>query len=518
MSLTFEELSTIEIVGSGRARVRCGARGATGANDGRVRARARARGEALARSRAVAVCGARGGSGAHVGRVAARCGARGFAGILPPTPNTGRARAGCSARGDGHSEVFGEGAAHVRAAARGATVANDGRVKVRCRAQGGTAPIFDEAMILLQSPGVLLVASGFVRERVEERIALRGAGLTQILNAINERLVLSTQPRTAIDVLARLRDSIDLVDRVALIWRMLVSEQIAFETAAVPAVETIAAVTDALRLAAGAGSATELHALVAEALALHDVLSLNWRENITESVAFAGALREALIARERLLDRIALASLGTAGVRMVAIVEESFALSDSPIAAVDLLATIHETLELSVTIRLGENVWLAWVVNTDSRAAWTYENYPFNSFAEFNGRYYGIADDGVHLLSGDDDAGADINARVRLGLNNLGTGKMKRMPSAYIALRTTGEMLLKVITTSPAGEKVENWYRLEHRSAAATRETRVKIGRGIKSVEYDFELVNIDGADFDLADFALYPMVLDRRIGGDADG
>jgi hypothetical protein len=40
----------------------------------------------------------------------------------------------------------------------------------------------------------------------------------------------------------------------------------------------------------------------------------------------------------------------------------------------------------------------------------------------------------------------------------------------------------------------------------------VKIGKGLRSRYWQFELVNIDGADFDLDTIEFHPVLLTRRV------
>jgi hypothetical protein len=41
---------------------------------------------------------------------------------------------------------------------------------------------------------------------------------------------------------------------------------------------------------------------------------------------------------------------------------------------------------------------------------------------------------------------------------------------------------------------------------------RVDIGRGARGVYWEFELLNQNGDDFDIADITLLPVIRDRRI------
>jgi hypothetical protein len=177
-----------------------------------------------------------------------------------------------------------------------------------------------------------------------------------------------------------------------------------------------------------------------------------------------------------------------------------------------LTVALSEGINVALTLETEGDVYDAWVLNTQTAAAYQYSNFNFNSFAEFEGKYYGCAETGIYLLEGDDDAGTAISSSLRTGMTNLGTGLQKRITSAYLGYRSDGQMVLKVVSVNEAGQKIEWWYEQVDQDAPAMRSGRIKVGRGLKSVYWAFEISNKDGADFELDVVELYPMVLERRL------
>jgi len=119
---------------------------------------------------------------------------------------------------------------------------------------------------------------------------------------------------------------------------------------------------------------------------------------------------------------------------------------------------------------------------------------------------------GIFELGGDTDDGDPIQAFIRTGLSDFGTGKLKRFPDLYLGYVGSGDVVLKVIHTSETGEKTEDWYRMAAKNAGAVREGRIQIGRGIKTRYAQFELCNTAGAAIEFADVRLRPLILDRRV------
>ncbi len=169
----------------------------------------------------------------------------------------------------------------------------------------------------------------------------------------------------------------------------------------------------------------------------------------------------------------------------------------------------------AVTLLLDSGVHVAWTYNMQSAGVTRYDNYPFNSFARIGDEYYGLTSTGLYRLGGDTDAGAAIKAKIRLGMTDMGTRKMKRLPEVFMGYTGDGQILLRVIYVDDrTGEKVGADYLMKPRPAGSKRESRFEPGKGLVAVDYDFELENIDGADFALTNVEFSPMVVDRRTRG----
>lgn len=147
-----------------------------------------------------------------------------------------------------------------------------------------------------------------------------------------------------------------------------------------------------------------------------------------------------------------------------------------------------------------------WVVNLDTNAASQYDGYAFNSFFTRDGRHYGVAEDGIYLLEGDDDAGAPIQALAELGLSNFGTSRAKLVPSLYLGVASTGAMVVKAVADGQA------YYYTARSSSTDLKNHRVDTGRGLKGVNWSFTVLNQNGGDFDLASIEFVPLETKRRI------
>lgn len=147
-----------------------------------------------------------------------------------------------------------------------------------------------------------------------------------------------------------------------------------------------------------------------------------------------------------------------------------------------------------------------WVVNMDTRASAQYDDYAFNSFFRRGDDYYGVANDGVYKLRGNTDAGAPIDAFAAFVRTTLGIQSVKHIPTMYIGAASDGALVMRVDV-----DGVARYYKARTSSENLTNH-RVDIGRGARGVYWEFELMNRDGGDFDVADITLLPVVRDRRI------
>ena len=148
-------------------------------------------------------------------------------------------------------------------------------------------------------------------------------------------------------------------------------------------------------------------------------------------------------------------------------------------------------------------------MNIGRQALTTYENYAFNSFAKYNGKFLGASDAGVFILTGADDDGTAINAVFRTGMTDFDTSYQKRASRLYLGYRADGDVTTRVITD----ETDVHGYLLHATSNAGLHGAHVPVGKGIKARYWQFELQNVAGSDFELDSLEVKPIVLRRRIG-----
>ncbi len=162
--------------------------------------------------------------------------------------------------------------------------------------------------------------------------------------------------------------------------------------------------------------------------------------------------------------------------------------------------------------RLETNItaaFKAWVANTKTGALTEYTNFPFNSFARFNGEYLAAGSSGIFALTGTDDNGTDISSRVRLAATDLDIAELKRIEEALLSYRSDGQLILRVVIED--GLTYE--YRLEPTGRTGMYQARVKPGKGLKLNYIILEIANFEGCAFDLDQVRIKPVALSTQVG-----
>lgn len=161
-----------------------------------------------------------------------------------------------------------------------------------------------------------------------------------------------------------------------------------------------------------------------------------------------------------------------------------------------------------LTAEVAAPVFTSIVLNTRTNAVTNYSEVTFNSLCSFNGVILAATDAGIVALTGQDDAGEAISARLKVGATNFGSSAQKRVLAGYVGYRASGELQITMITD----DHHEFIYRLEPRQTAdVLHPSRVKFGRGVKGVYSQWQLENVDGADFELNSLILDVDTLTRR-------
>lgn len=374
------------------------------------------------------------------------------------------------------------------------------------------------AFIVAQPPEATILA-GVAYERVTEQVAAEHEIEGVPLIGLRERAEFLWGGITALEGIASLTESVAFDDAMAVILRELVNAGFEFGGDVTDNYTAIGRVIDALRMTGVATTQLEARNAIIVSLAVQALADMFAKEQLTDGIAFDAAATQVLVAMQRLVETIEAEATQTDTMTLAVMLADSVALTAEPGSVLEAHEALRAGVAFSLRLALDSGQYVAYVMNTASKGLTSYENYPFNSFLQFGDAEYGMTPDGIRRLGGPDDDGDAINARFRLAFTNLGTSALKRMRAAYLGLSSTGDLRLKVIIVNPKTRQREaHWYRLRSTPSGGPMPVRLKIGEGLRTVYWGFEIETIDGAQFEIDMLQLLPIILEERMDGEGGG
>lgn len=358
------------------------------------------------------------------------------------------------------------------------------------------------------------VGAEYQGPQVNEEVVLEEAATSQWVIVLQSIAQMEDIPTVIANLQATLSSSVVAQDMFTLVFQRALEDELVVEDDLLATARAIYILAEQLMLADDAVGTYSALVLVASALVLAEEprIGLDGRltddfeitEELATTIGYLVQVIEEIIAEDDLEPSLALFGL----------VADTFALDASPAALVAAIAEILDTVQMGVrVVTPNGDVFVGYTVNTRTAAVSEYDNFPFNSMAVVGGIPFGATADGIYRMEGDDDDGAPIHASIYTGLTDFGNSFLKQLPAAWIGLTSTGDMVLKVITTD-GGKRKENWYRMAARPGGTPVDSRFSPAKGLLGRYYGFKLENLDGADFTLDSLKLWPLITKRRYSG----
>lgn len=205
-------------------------------------------------------------------------------------------------------------------------------------------------------------------------------------------------------------------------------------------------------------------------------------------------------------DSMSISDDASYALTIIVSVDESIDISSVAKPSAFFTAIVKDNIVAGVVMLLGGDVFTGVAVNARNFASTRYENFNFNSFALFDGKYWGLSNDSLCVLEGDNDNGEIIQSRITTGNINVARGSQARVEDAYLICKNDGDVIVRVFAN---GEKYD--YRLT-KASEFLDESRVKLGKGRKAAVWQFELESDAGSTFDVDSVKIYPLALSRRV------
>lgn len=187
-------------------------------------------------------------------------------------------------------------------------------------------------------------------------------------------------------------------------------------------------------------------------------------------------------------------------------IRDGVAMSDETALAMIYSEQMTEVIDLEILYQSPNGNVTSWAINTRTGAVTEYQGWSFNSFVEMNGRYVGANQDGLFELNGPTDNGLNVIADIVGGMLQPGGPHLAGLKGVYLGQTGQGYWLLKIET----GDGREYVY--QRLSNPAMMTTKFTIGKGINARYIGWELINVEGQDFDIDTIEFMPMLRSRRI------
>ena len=327
---------------------------------------------------------------------------------------------------------------------------------------------------------------------------------------LKERLAAIDSVLPSVSYFFHAYEALKFSDQMKLIMSSSISDNFTHSDTITANVFRFAAIIDSLAVSGSIYTGNTV--IMAQTLALYDVLVRVQQESLTSQADINDAITAQALIYAELIEAIYIQATLDGMATFTVVVNEDVDIDSNMTAIAIYKIAIAEGLGFSVSLAINGVPYVGICMNALTHGITEYTNYNFNALANFKGVLFGTNETGLFRLEGDNDDGAMIDAYGRLPMARIANGKQARVDCAYIGYRSNGTLQLKATISDPAGDKVSYVYDLVEQPARTTRSGRIKLGRGMKSAYYGFELINTNGSDFAVDILEIHPLSLDRRI------
>lgn len=147
-------------------------------------------------------------------------------------------------------------------------------------------------------------------------------------------------------------------------------------------------------------------------------------------------------------------------------------------------------------------------MNLPNFAVTQYCDYDFNSFAKIGNNDIGAADNGLFILGGHKDAGADIDAFFELVTSDFGAANAKRIRSIHVGFQAKDNLLL---TLKDHEDNNTRDYVLSYTHYDQQGSGKVAVGRDGISRYWSLKVANTNGTYFAVDSIELIMVILGKK-------
>jgi len=231
-----------------------------------------------------------------------------------------------------------------------------------------------------------------------------------------------------------------------------------------------------------------------DSLTLTDEASRAFDKLIEETLAAIDTSAILTIFLPSLAESIVLSDATAHGLFASKTVSDSLNISDSAGSGLHAFTVVQDAIALNVLLEMEGEIYECYVLNTPKFLPSVYSGFDFNSYCTFEGKAYGANATGIYELTGDTDAGEDIQTGLVMPQTTFGIPDSKKLRRAWLGISGTSPTLVL---------EVEDGTR---RAYAIDDYGEVGSDRGISGKKWKLSVANFDELDF----IKLLPVALAR--------
>lgn len=290
-------------------------------------------------------------------------------------------------------------------------------------------------------------------------------------------------------------EALTITDTATFIHKMIstVAESLGISEVVTPSMTYNPEIVEALGVTAAMTAIRTLNVSNEESVEISDVLAWQWQESIAESLTATDTAAVAFHAILALTENLTVTETVLQNLQVDETLADALEIVASLTAQFKFNLAVEDTLTISLSVLLDDEVWECWVLNGNAFHPSVYSGFDFNSYAVFGNTAYGCKDDGIYELTGDNDQGTAITAGIVLPSTYFGTQRIKKFRKAYFGLSGGTTPSLRVETDS--GSKT---YTISDSKADMTRDM---YGR-----QWVLKLQDFESIEF----VELWPVILTR--------
>ena len=360
---------------------------------------------------------------------------------------------------------------------------------------------------VVEDIALVLVLLNSIFLELSESITVSGSQVVKAIVALLDKVVVAGGFLPQMDQTAALEEILRIQSLVSLALAALVEEGIQVHEAHTASLQVYAQILDSLQVSHSHLTSAQMYSLVASGMALTDIIGIGASVEVLEDTfAMGDALSKSFSSHISLLEDLALADTSGDFLKVTVACSESLTLSDMLDSAASLRSALEDGMQFIISGADGGEAYIGIVMTPDTYAITEYDNYAFNSSANFRGEYLLAARTGLYLMGGDLDNGEFITSKIKTASMDFESSNLKQVPTMYLGVTSDASVILQVTTD---GED-SAFYQLDLNSHNLSTQV-IDIGKGLRGRYWQFNLETKDNSTFDLDSIELFPVVWGRK-------